>query len=63
MLVFDLATPGGVDVVEATDICGVAAGAAGFACSTGEGVFLTRGQAADAARFDRLAFDNHPVRI
>ena len=66
MLVFDLAAPGGVEVVEATDICGVAAAAAGFACSTGEGVFLTAGRAAaagDAVRFERLAFDNHLVRI
>ena len=57
---------GGVEVVEATDICGVAAAAAGFACSTGEGVFLTAGRAAaagDAVRFERLAFDNHLVRI
>jgi uncharacterized protein len=66
MLVFDLAASGGVEVVEATDICGVAAAAAGFACSTGEGVFLTAGRAAaagDAVRFERLAFDNHLVRI
>ena len=65
MLVFDLAASG-VEVVEATDICGVAAAAAGFACSTGEGVFLTAGRAAaagDAVRFERLAFDNHLVRI
>ena len=53
-------------MVEATDICGVAAAAAGFACSTGEGVFLTAGRAAaagDAVRFERLAFDNHLIRI
>jgi len=34
MLVFDLATNSLVEVVEATDICGVAAAGKGFACST-----------------------------
>jgi hypothetical protein len=66
MLVFDLGREDRVEVVEAADICGVAAAAEGFACSTGEGLFLTRGQGAaagDAVRFDRLAFDNHLVRI
>ena len=64
MLIFDLATPGAVEVVDATDICGVAAAPAGFACSTGEGVFLTRGPgAAPEVRIEGLAFDNHLVGI
>lgn len=65
MLVFDLTTEGAVDVVESADICGVAAGPAGFACSTGEGLFLSAGQqaATDSVRLQGLAFDNHLVRI
>ncbi len=66
MLVFDLATGETVEVVEAADICGVAAGGTGFTCSTGEGVILTRGEPAasgDAVRLSNLAFDNHLVRI
>jgi hypothetical protein len=64
MLIFDLATPGVVEVVDAPDICGVAAAAAGFACSTGEGMFLRRGAGAGVeVRVEGLAFDNHLVRI
>jgi hypothetical protein len=66
MLVFDLAGGGAVDVVEAADICGVAALGGGFACSTGEGLFLVRRPdvtAGTPVRFDGLAFDNHLVRI
>jgi hypothetical protein len=66
MLVFDLETRQAVKVVEATDICGVAAGVSGFVCSTGEGLFLTRGTAAagsDVVRLPDLAFDNHLIRI
>ena len=64
MLIFDLAGPAPVAVVEATDICGLAAAGTGFACSTGEGRFLRRGGApAPDLRFDRVAFDNHLVRI
>jgi hypothetical protein len=63
MLVFDLAT-GAVEVVEAADICGVAAAREGFACSTGEGLFLRHAAAArPGVRFPDLAFDNHLVRI
>jgi hypothetical protein len=63
MLVFDLAT-GAVEVVEAADICGVAAAPGGFACSTGEGLFLRHAPAArPGVRFPGLAFDNHLVRI
>jgi hypothetical protein len=65
MLIFELAGGGAVEAVEATDICGVAALGPGFACSTGEGLFITRGTEALAApvRIERLAFDNHLVRI
>ena len=59
MLVFDLATGELAEVVESADICGVAAAAGGFACSTGEGLFLGGG---GPVRLD-LAFDNHLVRI
>jgi len=62
MLVFALDT-GTVEVVEAPDICGVAALGAGFACSTGEGRFLTLGGGIGETRIDGLAFDNHLVRI
>lgn len=62
MLVFALDT-GAVEVVEAPDICGVAALGAGFACSTGEGRFLTLGGGVGEARIAGLAFDNHLVRI
>ena len=60
MLVFDLGARGLVEVVEAADICGVAAGAGGFACSTGEGRFMSGG---GKVRLADLAFDNHLVRI
>lgn len=65
LLVFDLAMPGRVEVVVATDICGVATQADGFAASTGEGVFLggVGGGTALAVRLESLAFDNHLVRI
>jgi hypothetical protein len=65
MLIFDLRAPGEVEVVAAPDICGVAAAAGGFACSTGEGRFVAGvgGGAPREARLDRLAFDNHLVRI
>ena len=64
MLVFDLAGDAPVEIVEAADICGVAAAGNGFACSTGEGLFFKRGIAAGGdVRFDGLAFDNHLVRI
>lgn len=43
MLVFDLTGATPPEVVEATDICGVAAAGAGFACSTGTGLFFQRG--------------------
>jgi hypothetical protein len=59
MLVFDLATGELAGVVESADICGVAASPRGFACSTGEGLFLGGG---GPVRLD-LAFDNHLVRI
>ena len=63
MLVFDLAS-GAVEVVEAPDICGVAALGKGFACSTGEGRFLLLdGGPAREERVPGLAFDNHLVRI
>ena len=49
-------------MVEAADICGVAAALGqGFACSTGEGRFLT-GRRREV-RIGGLAFDNHLVRI
>jgi hypothetical protein len=60
MLIFDLAAGELAEVVEATDICGVAAARSGFACSTGEGLFLTGGE---PVRLPDLAFDNHLVRI
>ncbi len=60
MLVFDLATDALVEVVGATDICGVAAAGTGFACSTGEGRFLCSG---GEMRLSDLAFDNHLIRI
>jgi hypothetical protein len=60
MLVFDLASGRAVEVVEATDVCGVAAGAGGFACSTGDGRFMGSG---GEVRLPGLAFDNHLVRI
>jgi len=63
MLVFELAT-GAVEIVEAADICGVAALGNRFACSTGEGRFLLLD--AGPAREERvagIAFDNHLVRI
>jgi hypothetical protein len=64
MLVFDIAGAAEVQVVPSTDICGVAAGASGFACSTGEGLFLRHaGEDAGTVRLDGLAFDNHLVRI
>ena len=65
LLVFDLAAPGEVEVIESTDICGVAAAAAGFAASTGQGIFLggIGGGTAREVRLERLAFDNHLVRI
>jgi hypothetical protein len=66
MLVFELAGGGAVEVVEAADICGVAALGGGFACSNGEGLFLVRRPDVTAGapvRFDGLAFDNHLVRI
>jgi hypothetical protein len=63
MLVFDLRT-GAVEVVEAADVCGVAALGAAFACSTGEGRFLVLDDRAPReARVPDLAFDNHLVRI
>jgi hypothetical protein len=63
MLVFDLES-GAVEVVEAADVCGVAALGQGFACSTGEGRFLTLAQGSlREARVAGLAFDNHLVRI
>ena len=63
MLIFDLAG-GAVEVVEAPDICGVAALGKGFACSTGEGRFLLLdGGPAREKRVPGLAFDNHLVRI
>ena len=49
-------------MVEAADICGVAAAAAGFACSTGEGLFMTRRRRGEV-RLPGLAFDNHLMRI
>ena len=69
MLIFDLTGAAAPEVVEAADICGVAAAGAGFACSTGTGLFLKRGPgrsagaAASDVRFDAVAFDNHLVRI
>jgi hypothetical protein len=65
MLVFDLASGSEVQAVESPDVCGVAAAGAGFACSTGAGLFLRHaGGGADApVRFADLAFDNHLVRI
>jgi len=64
MLVFDIAGSGEVEVVPSADICGVAAGATGFACSTGEGLFLRHaGEDAGTVKLDGLAFDNHLVRI
>lgn len=65
LLVFDLVAPGKVDVIESTDICGVAAMAEGFAASTGEGLFLggIGGGSALEVRLESLAFDNHLVRI
>jgi hypothetical protein len=63
MLTFDLATPGLVEVLEATDICGVAPSAGGFACSTGEGRFLQRRPGGGESRIDGLAFDNHLIRV
>ena len=64
MLIFDLAGTAPVAVVESADICGVASAGPGFACSTGAGLFLKRGAApAPDLHFDRVAFDNHLVRI
>lgn len=66
MLVFDLATGETEEVVAAADICGVAPAGFGFACSTGEGHFLTRGPAGfegPEVRLPDLAFDNHLIRI
>jgi hypothetical protein len=60
MLVFELVSGRVVEVVEAKDVCGVAAGAVGFACSTGEGRFLSGG---GEVRVPGVAFDNHLVRI
>lgn len=62
MLVFDL-DAGTTDVVEAPDICGVAALGSGFATSTGEGRFIPVGTGAPETRIPGLAFDNHLVRI
>lgn len=45
------------------DICGLAALGAGFACSTGEGRFLTLGGGVGETQIAGLAFDNHLVRI
>ena len=51
-------------MVEATDICGVAALGGGFACSTGEGRFLRSAAGRRARRGSPgLAFDNHLVPI
>lgn len=66
MLVFDLATGATEEVVAAADICGVAPSGFGFACSTGEGHFLTRGPGGfdgPEVRLPGLAFDNHLIRI
>jgi hypothetical protein len=60
MLVFDLATGELAEVVEAADICGVAACDGGFASSTGEGLLLSGGE---SVRLPALAFDNRVVRI
>jgi hypothetical protein len=63
MLVFDLGS-GAVEVVEAADICGVAALGDGFACSTGEGRFLLLdGGRKREGRVAGVAFDNHLVSI
>jgi hypothetical protein len=61
MLVFDVASGGEVEVLSSADICGVAAGPDGFACSTGAGLFLRHG--GEPVRMEGLAFDNHLVRI
>lgn len=54
-------------MVEATDLCGVAALDEGFVCSTGEGRFLTRAATSPASaresRIPGLSFDNHLVRV
>jgi hypothetical protein len=64
MLVFDILSGAEVEVVPSADICGVAAGASGFACSTGAGLFLRHaGGDAGTVKLDGLAFDNHLVRI
>ena len=67
MLVFDLATRrGGRGGRGDRHLRRGGGGLAGFACSTGEGLFLTRGTAAagsDVVRLPDLAFDNHLIRI
>lgn len=67
MLVFDLSSETVAEVVEATDLCGVAALDEGFVCSTGEGRFLTRAATSPASaresRIPGLSFDNHLVRV
>ena len=63
MLVFDLGS-GVAEVVEAADVCGVAALGGGFACSTGEGRFLLLdGGAVREERVAGVAFDNHLVPV
>jgi hypothetical protein len=59
MLIFDIAN-GGVEALEAADVCGVAAAPGGFACTTGEGRFIG---AAASLEHANLAFDNHLIRI
>lgn len=60
MLVFSLDGGDEILVEEATDICGVAAAAGGFASSTGTGSLRMNGR---VVRFQNLAFDNHLIRI
>lgn len=62
MLVFDLSDGREVRMVEAADICGVAAAGGDFACTTGTGAFLAPG-GSGAQAIAGLAFDNHLIRV
>jgi hypothetical protein len=61
MLAFALDGSDAVEVLEETDVCGVARSGDGFTCTTSAGAFVAPTGAPVA--HDELAFDNHLVRI
>ena len=63
MLVFDLETREAVEVVEATDICGVAAGGGRLRLLDRRGAVLIAAGGGGEVRLPDLAFDNHLIRI